>query len=321
MALLEVENLSVEYNTKSGCVLALRNVSFSLDEGEVLGIVGESGSGKSTLALALSGLLERSAVIKAHRMTFCGVDLLGNIESVRGTGVFMVFQDPFSSLNPLMKIRQQLFEAIKVRCDRAKLSFNEDEARKEAIELLKEVRITDPEDVLERYPHQLSGGQTQRVMIAMALAEKPKLLIADEPTTALDVITQAQVLSVFKNVVNRRHMSMIFITHDLAVASQICDRIMVLYGGMVQEMGSTSEVLKDPKHPYTLGLIGSIPNKSKEEGELSSIKGYYTTTGIRGCLFSPRCPFVREGCTKGVPRLNAVDGRLVRCINYGEQYE
>jgi len=320
VALLEVENLSVEYRSSSGSVRALTKVSFTLDEAEVLGVVGESGSGKSTLALALSGLLDHSATLRADKIVFMGIDLLSNIESVRGTGVFMVFQDPFSSLNPLMKIKHQIFEAIKVRCKRLGESFSQEEAKKEALELLKEVRIADPEDVLERYPHQLSGGQQQRVMIAMALAERPKLLIADEPTTALDVITQAQVLSIFKEVVKRRRMSMIFITHDLAVASQICDRIIVLYGGMIQEVGLAEEVLKDPKHPYTMGLIGSIPYKSKEEGALTSIKGFFSH-GVEGCVFSPRCAFAREECKKGVPKLNRVNGRLVRCINYGKDYE
>ncbi|HXZ89437.1 MAG TPA: ABC transporter ATP-binding protein, partial [Candidatus Dormibacteraeota bacterium] len=187
---------------------------------------------------------------------------------------------------------------------------------------LKSVRIGDAKDVMERYPHQLSGGQNQRIMLAMALAEKPSLLIADEPTTALDVTTQAQVLLLLKEIRQKSKMSVVYVTHDLAVAASISDRIAVLYGGMVQEIGPAKQVLMDPKHPYTLGLIKSIPSKAKNEGSLDAIKGAFSWDDVGDmCAFAPRCPLAREACRKGIPALNQLDETQIRCINYGEAYE
>ncbi len=234
----------------------------------------------------------------------------------------MVFQDPFLSLNPLMRVRDQIIEAMAVRARRDSHPFDKQEAEYEAISYLKTVRIGDAEDVADRYPHQISGGQNQRVMLAMALAERPRLLIADEPTTALDVTTQAQILTVLKEIVEKTRMGVLFVTHDLAVAGVICNRVTVMYGGMVQETGLVTKVLLEPKHPYTVGLIKSLPSGTKAKGFLTGISGSFNPEGIENiCAFAPRCPLVHDSCWKGVPAQNMVDGSAVRCLNYGEKYE
>ncbi len=327
--LLRVRELSVGYRSSDGYTRVLRRVSFSLSEGEVLGVVGESGSGKTTLALAIARLLPPYARVEGGSIVFSGVDLLSlsekGVDELRGTGIFMVFQDPFMSLNPLMRVGSQLVEAIRVRCKRQGTRFQREDAEREAVEHLRRVRITDPEDVAKRFPHQLSGGQNQRVMIAMALAERPKLIIADEPTTALDVTTQAQVLSLFREIVDQEGMAMIFITHDLAVASSISHRIAVMYAGYIQEIGSAKSVLQDPKHPYTVSLIKSLPTKTKDEGKLEaySLQQKDQQDGWTGeaCAYAPRCVYVHDACIRGVPALIELGDRFVRCVNYGEKYE
>jgi peptide/nickel transport system ATP-binding protein len=324
--ILEVENLSVDYATSSSTVHALRNVSLTVNEGEILSIVGESGSGKSTFALAVSKLLPPNASVLKGRISFRGRDLMqlskSQVRQVRGTGIFMIFQNVFLSLNPLMRIKRQVIEAINVRSKRMAEKLEKREAENEVASILKSVRIGDAEDVMERYPHQLSGGQNQRIMLAMALAEKPSLLIADEPTTALDVTTQAQVILLLKEIRDEAKMSIVYVTHDLGVAASISDRIAVLYGGMVQEVGPAKQILSDPKHPYTLGLIKSIPSKAKSEGSLDAIKGAFSWDDVGdACAFASRCPLAREACRKGVPALNEVDKTFVRCVNYGESYE
>ena len=324
---LEVENLSVDYATPSLNVHALRNVSLTVNEGEILSLVGESGSGKSTFALAVSRLLPRNAtILKGSRVSFRGKDLMQmkkpQVRQVRGTGIFMIFQNVFLSLNPLMRIKRQVMEAIDVRSKRTRKKPGRREAEGEVASILKSVRIGDAQDVMARYPHQLSGGQNQRIMLAMALAEKPSLLIADEPTTALDVTTQAQVILLLKEIRDEAKMSIVYVTHDLGVAASISDRIAVLYGGMVQELGPAKQVLSDPKHPYTLGLIKSIPSKAKSEGSLDAIKGAFSWDDVGdACAFAARCPLVREACRKSIPALNQANNTLVRCINYGEKYE
>jgi peptide/nickel transport system ATP-binding protein len=326
--LLSVENLSVDYKLPAGRVHALRNVSVKVQPGEILSIVGESGSGKSTLALAIASLLSfNSIILPGSRILFKSNDITllsrSQMDRLRGTGIFMVFQNPFMSLNPLMKIGDQLKEAIRVRIKRAGKKEDNEKITLETATVLSSVKIGDAEDVMRRYPHQLSGGQNQRVMLAMALAEKPGLLIADEPTTALDVTTQAQVLVLLKEIVKETGMSVIFITHDLAVAGSISDSIAVLYGGMVQEIGSAEQILFDPKHPYTAGLINSIPGKTKFEGPLEAIRGSFTFEGVESkCAFTPRCPLAHDECEKKVPALIELGShRYVRCVNYGEAEE
>jgi peptide/nickel transport system ATP-binding protein len=323
---LTVTNLSVDYRT-SGVVHALSDVSFGIRQGEILGVVGESGSGKSTLALAVSRLLTSPpAFYKSGQILFGDTDMLNarqsDIDSLRGTGMFMVFQDPLLSLNPLMKIRDQIIEGIAVRTKRKGETFVRPKAEEEVNEHLTSVRIGDASDVASRYPHQLSGGQNQRIMLAIALAEKPKLLIADEPTTALDVTSQAQVLNVLKGIVAGGKMAMMYITHDLVVAGSFCDRIAVMYGGMIQEIGPAEQVMRNPKHPYSSGLITSLPSKRKVDGPLAGISGTFRWDEIGGmCAFAPRCPLVHDECKKGVPSLVNVDTEQVRCVNYGAKHD
>ena len=321
---ITVSDLSVDYRT-AGVVHALRDVSFGISQGEILGVVGESGSGKTTLALAVSRLLTSPpAHYVGGQILFEGTDMLkarsSEIDSLRGTGMFMVFQDPMMSLNPLMKIKDQIIEGIAVRCRRRREPFVRPKAEEEVNEHLTNVRIGDASDIASRYPHQLSGGQNQRIMLAIALAEKPKLLIADEPTTALDVTSQAQVLNVLKGIVAGGEMAIMYITHDLVVAGSFCDRIAVMYGGMIQEIGSAEQVMRSPKHPYSSGLITSLPSKRKVDGPLAGISGTFRWDEIGGvCAFAPRCPLVHDECKKGVPALVRVGPGQVRCINYGEK--
>jgi peptide/nickel transport system ATP-binding protein len=326
--ILRVENLSVDYKSPTGNVHALRNVSLTVEQGEVLSVVGESGSGKTTLALAVSRLLSpNSAVLGRGKILFRGEDLArvtrSEMDKLRGTEIFMIFQNPFMSLNPLMKIKDQISEAIRVRDKRTKNKETGEVVAREVVSVLKSVRIGDAEDVMKRYPHQLSGGQNQRVMLAMAVAERPSLLIADEPTTALDVTTQAQVLSLLKEIIKKTGMSVVFITHDLAVAGSISDKIAVLYGGMVQEIGSSKQVLSEPKHPYTASLIKSIPSKTKREGQLDAIRGSFSLSGVENmCAFVPRCPLAHDACMNRIPALiNLGSNNYVRCVNYGEAEE
>ena len=277
---------------------------------ERFSIVGESGSGKSTFALAVSKLLPRNAIIlEGGKISFRGKDLMElkkpQIRQVRGTGIFMIFQNVFLSLNPLMRIKRQVIEAIDVRSKRTGEKPEKKKAESEVTSILKSVRIGDAEDIMERYPHQLSGGQNQRIMLAMALAEKPSLLIADEPTTALDVTTQAQVILLLKEIRDETKMSIVYVTHDLGVAASISDRIAVLYGGMVQELGPAKQVLSDPKHPYTLALLSAIPdpdpstrnaNKSVIQGDVPS-----PINIPPGCRFRSRCPYATQKCADEFP--------------------
>lgn len=288
----------------------------------MFGVVGESGSGKSTLALAIAHLLDnRVAEYSGGSINLLGVDMLkaprSAVNRLRGTGIFMVFQDPFMSLDPLETVGNQLLEAIAVRMKRSSKHYKKSEAIQIAVDSLESVRIGDAKNIMRRYPHQLSGGQNQRVMLAMAVAESPKLLIADEPTTALDVTTQGQVLNLLKEIVNETKMSVLYITHDLAVAGSLCDKIAVLYGGLVQEVGPTRDILLSPEHPYTAGLIASIPSKSKRDGSLKAIAGSFSWKDAENqCAFAPRCPYVHNECLQGTPAQIARGERLVRCVNY-----
>jgi oligopeptide/dipeptide ABC transporter ATP-binding protein len=304
-ALLAVEDLEVNFKTRRGTIHAVNGVSFELDAGETLGIVGESGCGKSVTALAMMGILPRAGIVPSGSVRFGQRELLGlkdsELRDIRGKDISMIFQDPMTSLNPVLKIGKQITESL-----RRHLGMNEDDARTEAIRLLARVGIPDANNRLTDYPHQFSGGMRQRVMIAMAIACKPKLLIADEPTTALDVTIQAQILDLLKRLVMQEGMALILITHDLGVVAGICDRTNVMYGGRFIETGPTTTLFADPRHPYTVGLLRSVPRLDASGKErLHPISGAVRTLKEKPeyCAFAPRCPNVQEDCRQSVPPL------------------
>ena len=304
MPLLEIDNLTVEFKTSSGQFRAVDSVTLRVDESEVLAIVGESGSGKSVAMLALMGLLPWTAKITADRMIFDGRDLLtiGAEErrKIIGKDIAMIFQEPMSSLNPCFTVGFQLMEALKTHLDMAK-----PERRARAIELLNEVGIPDPETRLSAFPHQLSGGMSQRVMIAMAIACRPKLLIADEPTTALDVTIQAQILDLLVRLQRDTGMGLVLITHSMGVVAETAERVSVQYAGQKVEEQPVKNLFADPHHPYTAALLAALPERAKGR-RLPSIPGVVPGQFDRpaGCLFSPRCQFANELCrTTPPPRI------------------
>lgn len=298
MKLLEINNLKTSFYTEAGEVQSVRGVSFSIDEGEVCGIVGESGSGKSVTAKSIISLIPAPGKIKSGEIHLEDVNLLGitekELRSIRGNQIAMISQDPMSSLNPVIKIGKQMTEII-VRHQR----IGKKEAKKLAIDLLREVGISSPEERFNQYPHELSGGMKQRVMIAMAISCKPKLLIADEPTTALDVTIQAQILELMKELKDKTNTAILLITHDLGVVAQNCSRVIVMYGGLIMEEGPVIDIFENPKHPYTEGLLKSLPKVTDGFKErLNPIEG--TTPNLlnppAGCPFADRCPHVMEKC-------------------------
>ncbi len=294
--LLEVKDLRISFNTYSGEVQAVRGVSFDLEEGETLAIVGESGSGKSVTTSAIMGLLPKpQAIIKSGQILFQGEDLLKKSEKemqkIRGKEISMVFQDPLSSLNPTMKIGNQIMEGLIKH-----QHMSRREAKEKAIELLDKVGIPYPEIRVNQYPHQFSGGMRQRVVIAIALACNPKILIADEPTTALDVTIQAQILDLMKEIQRETKTSIIFITHDLGVVANVADRVAVMYAGKIVEIGTVDDIFYNPKHPYTWGLLGSMPTLENSEEELYTIPGSPPdmVNPPKGDAFAPRNEYALE---------------------------
>ena len=298
MNLLEIKNLKTSFFTSKGEVQAVRGVSFNLKKGEALGIVGESGSGKSVTSMSIMKLLPENGKILEGEILLDEKDIVKmnkkEIRSIRGKEIAMIFQDPMSSLNPLIPIGKQVGEIISLHNKLPK-----DEIKKRTIELLDRVKIPEPEKRYGFYPHQFSGGMRQRVMIAMALANNPKILIADEPTTALDVTIQDQVLKQMASAIEDQDMSMIFITHDLAVVAQICTRVIVMYGGLIMESSPIEELFNNPAHPYTIGLFNSLPSmdQSKQE-KLHPIPGSPPDmlSPPKGCPFAPRCKYRRVIC-------------------------
>ncbi|MVX63245.1 ATP-binding cassette domain-containing protein [Clostridium chromiireducens] len=289
--ILMVKNLSVSFSDDNGKIIAVDDVSFTLEKGKILGIIGESGCGKSTLALSIMQLLPgKISKIERGAILFNKNDLVkfkeAELENLRGNDVAMIFQEPMTSLNPLFKIGRQVEEPLKIH-----KHLRGKQLKDKAIELLKIVRITNPEKVYELYPHNLSGGMRQRVNIAMALSCEPEILIADEPTTALDVTIQAQILFLLKNLNKEVKTSIIFITHDLSVVAEVCDEVMVMYGGKIVEQSDIFELFDNPKHPYTRGLMESQPSKGECGKPLSSIKGMVPSFSNMpsGCSFSTRC--------------------------------
>ncbi len=301
MSLLEIKNLTVEFKTGSGHFRAVDGVSLSLDKGEVLAIVGESGSGKSVSMLAVMGLLPWTAKVTADRMTFEGKDLLGlsakDRRRIIGKDIAMIFQEPMSSLNPCFTVGFQLEEAIKTHLDMGK-----SERRARAVELLQLVGIPSPEQRLRAFPHQLSGGMSQRVMIAMAIACNPKLLIADEPTTALDVTIQAQILELLVKLQKETGMGLVLITHSMGVVAETAERVSVQYAGQKVEEQKVADLFRDPHHPYTAALLSALPERATGR-KLPSIPGVVPGQFDRptGCLFSPRCAFATDLCRRSVP--------------------
>ncbi|MGL4285270.1 MAG: ABC transporter ATP-binding protein [Phreatobacter sp.] len=314
--LLEVSELSVTFHGQDGRqTLAVDGVSFTLEAGRTLGIVGESGSGKSVTSLSIIGLLPPSAAEVTGAVRFEGHELLhmpqDGLRDLRGDRLAMIFQEPMTSLNPSFTIGDQICEAI-IRHRKV----SREEAARRAVEMLRRVRIPTPEARFHDYPHKLSGGMRQRVMIAMALACDPRLLIADEPTTALDVTIQAQILELMRQLRQETGTAIILITHDLGVVAEVCDEVIVLYAGQVVERAPVAELFRNPQHPYTVGLIGSIPRLDIRKDRLAAINGSVPnmTPPPKGCRFAPRCPFVEPACLAAPPTLAAIGaGHATRC--------
>ena len=314
MSLLTVENLSVSFGDEKAPFKAVDRVSYTVNEGEVLGIVGESGSGKSVSSLAIMGLVDFPGRVTAEKLHFNQNDLLAlkpkEKQKIVGADIAMIFQDAMTSLNPSYTVGYQIMEALKVHQGGSKAAL-----RERAIELLSLVGIPDPKSRLEVYPHQLSGGMSQRVMIAMAIACNPKLLIADEPTTALDVTIQAQIIDLLLELQHKENMALILITHDLALVAESAHRIIVMYAGQVVEEGRAEEIFKSPLHPYTQDLMKSLPEFAEGKSRLQSLPGVVPGKYDRpqGCLLNPRCPYATEKCRSVEPALVQINSRQVKC--------
>jgi oligopeptide/dipeptide ABC transporter ATP-binding protein len=320
MALLEVDNLHTHFFTREGVVRAVDGISFSVEAGKTLGIVGESGCGKSVTALSIMGLIPKPpARIVEGSVNFQGQDLTTlsdrQLEDIRGREMAMIFQDPMTSLNPTLRIRTQITEVL----DRH-FGYSKDDARRRAVELLEEVQIPRAAERLDDYPHRFSGGMRQRVMIAIALACNPKLLIADEPSTALDVTVQAEILDLLEELRRDHEMAMIMITHDMGVVAETADDVAVMYAGQIVEHASTEDLFDRPEHPYTEALLGALPQLEGEDvraGRLRSIPGRPPDliAPPEGCRFAPRCPYanLQDGCAETLPELRRIrQGHLVR---------
>lgn len=322
--ILEVNNLRTSFFDEDFEIKAVDGVSFTLPKGKTLGIVGESGSGKSITALSILRLIDKSGKIADGEILFNGTDLTKlsekEIRTIRGNDISMIFQEPMTSLNPVYTIGKQIYEALEVH-----QGLDKKKGKQRTIELLELVGIPSPEQRFKQYPHELSGGMRQRVMIAMALACNPKLLIADEPTTALDVTIQAQILELINGLQEELGMSVIMITHDLGVIAETCDYVAVMYGGQVVEYREVKQLFKDPKHPYTVGLLNSMPRHDIDLDELEPIQG--NVPSIRnmpkGCRFAPRCPFATELCVTELPALEKHEDNNseVRCWIYDEKWD
>jgi peptide/nickel transport system ATP-binding protein len=313
-ALLEVKNLRVEFPTRRGTLLALDDISFSIAPGEILGVVGESGAGKSLTGAAIIGLLEPPGHIAGGEVLLAGqrIDNLPYeaMRKIRGREIGAIFQDPLTSLNPLYTVGRQLTETILTH-----LPVSESEARQRAIKLLQETGIPAAEARIDQYPHQFSGGMRQRVVIALALAAEPKLIVADEPTTALDVSIQAQIISLLKRLCKEHRAAVMLVTHDMGVIAETCDRVAVMYAGRIAEIGPVAEVINRPSHPYTVGLMGSIPSMEEERVRLAQIDGAMPrlTAIPRGCAFNPRCPKVFDRCKNERPELMDAGATRAAC--------
>ena len=319
MSLLQVKNLVVEFPNRRGTLRAIDGISFDIAPGEILGVVGESGAGKSLTGASIIGLLEPPGRIASGEVLLEGqrIDNLNNdqLRHIRGRKIGAIFQDPLTSLNPLYSIGKQLTETIQ-----AHLPVSNAEARKRAIDLLKDTGIPAAEQRIDHYPHQFSGGMRQRVVIALALAAEPKLIVADEPTTALDVSIQAQIISLLKNICKNRGAAVMLITHDMGVIAETCDRVAVMYAGRIVEIGPVHEVINHPAHPYTAGLMASIPDITQDREYLNQIDGAMPRLNAipTGCAFNPRCPKVFDRCKTERPELVDAGATRAACWLAGE---
>ena len=317
--LIEVNNLEVVFRTSSGTLKAVTDVTFQMQSGETLGIVGESGSGKSVVSLSIMGLIKNPpGQITKGEINFSNKNLLQlsseEMQRIRGNDISMVFQEPMTSLNPLHTCGKQIIEPILLHG-----KLHKKAAIKESLQLLNNVGIRNPEQIFKSYPHQLSGGMRQRVMIAMALACQPKLLIADEPTTALDVTIEAQIIDMMHRLKNQIGAGIIMISHNLALMAKVCDRILVMYCGRIVEEGTVSSLINNPKHPYTVGLLASTPIITKNRTRLKPIEGVVPNpfSMPSGCAFHPRCNEKFNDCSQNVPNLKLIDEqRKIRCWKY-----
>jgi peptide/nickel transport system ATP-binding protein len=319
MSLLQVKNLVVEFPSRHGTLRALDGISFDIAPGEILGVVGESGAGKSLTGAAIIGLLEPPGRVAGGQILLEGkrIDQLNadQMRHIRGRKIGAIFQDPLTSLNPLYTIGRQLTETIL-----AHLPVTPKEARQRAIDLLKDTGISAAEDRVDHYPHQFSGGMRQRVVIALALAAEPQLIVADEPTTALDVSIQAQIISLLKKVCKDRGAAVMLITHDMGVIAETCDRVAVLYAGRVAEIGPVHQVINHPAHPYTAGLMASIPDMDGDRERLNQIDGAMPRLNAipSGCAFNPRCPKAFDRCRQETPELVQAGANRAACWLHSE---
>lgn len=314
MTLLSIENLKTHFFTKAGVVKSVDGVSFDLDRGEILGIVGESGSGKSVTGFSIMGLVDAPGRIAEGSIRFDGQNLVDlpepQMRDLRGRRIAMIFQDPMMTLNPVLRVDTQMIEAL-----RAHGRWSDEAARQRCRDVLGQVGIPSPDERLKSYPHQFSGGMRQRVAIAIALLHQPDLIIADEPTTALDVTIQAQILFEIQKLVAENNTAMIWVTHDLAVVAGLANRVAVMYAGRIVEMGTTDEVVNRPAHPYTSGLIGSAPSRNARGTRLTQIRGMapLPMNLPKGCAFQPRCDHATAACAVSPDATTPEGGHLVRC--------
>ena len=330
MSMLEIQHLSTDFETENGMVHAVRDVSLSVDKGEVLGIVGESGSGKSQTMFSVMGLLSGNGIVKDGSITIDGKEISPKafsdrkeyeqvMDHIRGNDLAMIFQDPMTFLNPVLRIETQLMEPILNHMD-----ISKEEAKKRAIELMRKVGIPSPEARIRQYPHQFSGGMRQRIIIAIALACDPKIIIADEPTTALDVTIQAQVLEMMENLKNKLNTSMILITHDLGVVAETCDDVAIMYAGEIIEYGTVEDIFDMEKshHPYTEGLFNSIPRLNDTSERLKPIPGLMPdpTALPCGCSFHPRCPYCSSKCRQAEPGVYHSGTHKIRCTRMADDH-
>jgi len=307
-ALLSVDNLQTRFNTDAGVVQAVDGVTFEIQEGEILGLVGESGCGKSVTSRSVMSLVESPGEIHGGRIMFDGENLLeksnAELRDIRGEDISMIFQEPMSALNPVFDVGWQIGEPLRIHQDLSNAA-----SRKRAVELMRRVGIPSAEDRVDAFPHQFSGGMRQRAMIAMALACEPDLLIADEPTTSLDVTIEAQILEIIEELNERQNMAVMLITHDLGVVAEVCDRVAVMYAGRIVEYGDVVDVFKNPRHPYTKGLLDCVPDPREQQDTFTPIDGQVPDLSDppEGCNFADRCPFASAECRETDPRLRAVD--------------